>query len=73
MKTSNYHSKRVEDGCAVFGRNISIGMAVIPWCQKRSCWVLPVGANQGTPEVRVKDLALQFARNLNQIMIGARQ
>jgi hypothetical protein len=44
------------------------GHGVVPFCEKRKCWVLPKGPNQKSIEVKSYGEALEFAKRINDMI-----
>lgn len=49
-------------------RDVRSGLAVVPWCAKNRCWILPSGKNQVNRKVYRRDIAVLFAHRINQLL-----
>ncbi len=52
---------------------IVIGLAHIPYDGGKGCWVLPEGANQANRYVESYAKALEYAKEMNKLMMEQRQ
>ena len=51
-------------------RDVKVGAAVVPWCQKEKAWLLPSGKNQRDRRIYRRDIAVVFAHRLAQLIGG---
>lgn len=50
--------------------NIRVGAAVVPYCNKQRCWLLPSGNKQTDRRVYSRELAVQYGHRINQLIGG---
>ncbi len=51
-------------------RDVKVGSAVVPWCPKLKCWILPSGKKQVNRRVYKREIAVIFCHRLSQLIGG---
>ena len=49
-------------------RDVKVGSAVVPWCPKLKCWILPSGKKQVNRRVYKREVAVIFCHRLAQLL-----
>ena len=49
-------------------RDVKVGSAVVPWCPKLKCWILPSGKKQVNRKVYKREVAVIFCHRLAQLL-----
>jgi hypothetical protein len=49
-------------------RDVKVGAATIPWCQKDKCWLLPSGILQTDRRVYSRAVAVRFGHRIDNLI-----